>query len=74
MSESEQEPQAQPHGFEAGQPVWVEDEDGSRRPAVYVGENEQASWFGGSPTAYVAHPETKAAEVVPIYRIVPREE
>lgn len=73
MSDSEEHEQ-RAHGFEAGQPVWIEDEDGGRRPAVFVGENEQASWFGGSPSAYVAHPETRAAEVVPMFRIVPRDE
>jgi hypothetical protein len=73
MSESEGRDE-QGHGFEAGQAVWIEEEDGSRRPGVFVGENEQASWFGGNPTAYVAHPETKQAEVVPIFRIVPRDD
>ena len=62
------------HGFKEGQPVWVEDENGKRHPGVYVGENDSASWFGGGPSAYVAHPEAKQAEVVSIFRITPRDE
>jgi hypothetical protein len=61
-------------GFKEGDKVWVEDGEGRRHPGIYVGENESASWFGGGPTAYVAHPDTKQAEVVPIFRITPREE
>jgi hypothetical protein len=61
-------------GFREGDKVWVEDGEGRRHPGIYVGENESASWFGGGPTAYVAHPDTKQAEVVPIFRITPREE
>jgi len=62
------------HGFKEGQAVWVEDENGKRHPGVYVGENDSASWFGGGPSAYVAHPEAKQAEVVSIFRITPRDE
>ena len=36
--------------FHEGQKVWVEQPDGSQRPAIFVGEAE-ASWFGGSPGA-----------------------
>ena len=59
-------------GFKEGDKVWVEDGDGRRHPGIYVGENESASWFGGGPSAYVAHPEAKQAEVVSIFRIIPR--
>jgi hypothetical protein len=62
------------HGFTEGQAVWVEDGEGKRRPAIFVGENQSASWFGGGPSAYVVHPETDRREVVPIFRITPRDE
>lgn len=61
------------HGFKEGDPVWVEDADGKRHPGVFVGENEAAGWFGGGPSAYVVHPEAHQAEVVSLFRIVPRE-
>ncbi len=70
MSESD----APIHGFEPGQPVWVEDADGKRHPGIFVGDNENASWFGGGPSAYVAHPEGKQAEVVSVFRVTAREE
>ena len=56
-----------------GQKIWVEQEDGSQRPAIYVGEAE-ASWFGGVPGAYVAYPDTRSGEEVAIMRIVPRDD
>jgi hypothetical protein len=62
------------HGFKEGDKVWVEDADGRRHPGVFVGENEAAGWFGGGPSAYVVHPEAHQAEVVSIFRIVPRDE
>jgi len=63
-----------PVEFTEGDKVWVEDGDGNHHPGIYVGENESASWFGGGPSAYVAHPESKQAEVVSIFRITPRED
>ncbi len=56
-----------------GQKIWVEQEDGSQRAAIYVGEAE-ASWFGGTPGAYVAYPDTRSGEEVAIMRIVPRDD
>ena len=61
------------HPFTEGQPVWVEDGDGKHHPGIFVGDNENAGWFGGGPSAYVVHPEAKQAEVVSIFRITPRE-
>jgi hypothetical protein len=61
-------------GFKEGQPVWVEDGDGKQHPGIFVGVNENASWFGGGPSAYVAHPDTQQAEVVSMFRIIPRDE
>jgi hypothetical protein len=60
-------------GFKEGDEVWVEDATGNRHPGVFVGMNEAAGWFGGGPSAYVAHPEAHQAEVVSIFRITPRD-
>ena len=62
------------HGFREGDKVWVQDGDGNRHPGVFVGDNEASGWFGGGPSAYVAHPEAHQAEVVSIFRITPRDE
>jgi hypothetical protein len=60
--------------FHEGQRVFVEQADGTQRPAIFVGEADQASWFGGQPGAYVVYPETKSGEEVALMRVVPREE
>jgi hypothetical protein len=57
-----------------GRKVWVEQEDGSQRAAVYVGEVEAASWFGGVPGAYVVYTDTRDGEQVSMVRVVPRED
>jgi hypothetical protein len=44
-------------GFKEGDKVWVQDADGKHHPGIFVGNNEAAGWFGGGPSAYVAHPE-----------------
>jgi hypothetical protein len=62
------------HGFKEGDPVWVEDGEGRHHPGVFVGNNEASGWFGGGPSAYVAHPDAHQAEVVAIFRITPRDE
>jgi hypothetical protein len=62
------------HGFKQGQAVWVEDGDGKMHPGKFVGETESASWLGGVPRARVVDPETNQEEVVPIFRITPRDE
>jgi len=56
-----------------GQKVWVEQDDGSQRKAVFVGEAAQ-SWFGGMPGAYVAYPDSRSGEEVAMIRIVPRDD
>jgi hypothetical protein len=61
-------------GFKEGDKVWVQDADGNRHPGVFVGDNEAAGWFGGGPSAYVAHPEAHQAEVVSVFRITPRDD
>ena len=59
--------------FREGQPVWVEQADGSQRAAIFVGEAE-ASWFGGGPGAYVVYPDTRSGEEVAVMRIIARDE
>jgi hypothetical protein len=56
-----------------GQKIWVEQDDGSQRKAVFVGDAPQ-SWFGGVPGAYVAYPDTRSGEEVAVIRIVPRDD
>ena len=58
--------------FHEGQKVWVEQADGSQRPAIFVGEAE-ASWFGGTPGVYVLYPDTRQGEEVAALRVVPRD-
>jgi hypothetical protein len=60
-------------GFTEGQAIWVEDGDEEMHPAIFVGETESASWFGGVPQAHVVHAETREPEVVPLPRITPRD-
>jgi len=59
--------------FQEGQPVWVEQADGSQRAGIFVGEAE-ASWFGGGPGAYVVYPDTRSGEEVAVMRIVARDD
>jgi hypothetical protein len=61
------------NSFREGQPIWVEQPDGSQRAGIFVGEAE-ASWFGGGPGAYVVYPDTRAGEEVAIMRIIARED
>jgi hypothetical protein len=58
--------------FHEGQKVWVEQPDGSQRAAIFVGEAE-ASWFGGTPGAYVVYPDSRAGEEVAIARVIARD-
>ena len=61
-------------GFQEGQKIWVIVRDGSQRPAIYVGEGENASWFGGPPRAYVVFADDRSGAEVPLDMIVPRDE
>jgi hypothetical protein len=58
--------------FHKGQPVWVVQGDGSRRPAEYVGEGETSAWFGGPPTVLVVYPDTHSGAAVEVDRVLPR--
>jgi hypothetical protein len=60
-------------GMHEGQKVWVEQADGTQRAAIFVGEAE-ASWFGGTPGAYVVYPDSRQGEEVAVMRIVPRDD
>jgi hypothetical protein len=59
--------------FHEGQKIWVEQTDGSQREAIFVGEAELSSWFGGGPGVYVVYPDTRSGEEVAAARIVPRD-
>jgi hypothetical protein len=58
--------------FREGQPIWVEQEDGSQRPAIFVGE-AQSTWFGGAQGVYVVYPDTRSGEEVAAMRVIARE-
>jgi hypothetical protein len=59
--------------LQEGAKIWVEQADGSRRAGIFVGDADQATWFGGGALAYVVYPNTRTGEEVPIMRIVPRD-
>lgn len=40
-------------GFKKGQEVSIHNPDGSTIPAIYVGEGESSTFFGGPPMVYV---------------------
>ena len=58
--------------LQEGQKIWVEQADGTQRAGIFVGEAE-ATWFGGSPGAYVVYPETQSGEQVAMMRIIVRD-
>jgi hypothetical protein len=59
--------------FEQGQKLWVHDPDGQDRPAVYVGDGENAAFFGGPPLAYIVFADTREGAEVELDRLTPRE-
>jgi hypothetical protein len=59
--------------FHKGEPVWVIQDDGSRRAAEYVGVGETSAWFGGPPSVIVVYPEGSGA-MVEVDRVIPRHE
>ncbi len=40
-------------GFDKGQEVAIHNPDGSTTPAIFVGEGESSTFFGGPPMVYV---------------------
>jgi hypothetical protein len=61
-------------GFQEGQKVWVIGEGGAQRPAIYVGEGDNARFFGGPPLAYVVFADDRSGAEVQLDTIVPRDE
>jgi len=61
-------------GFREGQQVWVEQDDGTQRAGVYVGEVQTTSWLGGGPAAYVVYQDTRSGEEVALPRVTPRDD
>jgi hypothetical protein len=61
-------------GFHEGQRIWIEQPDGSQRPGIFVGDAQNASWFGGQSGAYVVYADTRAGDEVSLMRITPRED
>ena len=61
-------------GFHAGQRIWIEQPDGSQRAGSFVGDAQNASWFGGQTGAYVVYADTRSGEEVALMRITPRED
>lgn len=61
-------------GFHEGQRIWIEQPDGSQRAGIYVGDAQNASWFGGQSGAYVVYPDARTGEEVALMRITPRED
>jgi len=60
-------------GFKKGEKVWVHTEGGGRRPAIYVGDGENATFFGGPPLAYILMEDTQEGGEVELDRITARE-
>jgi hypothetical protein len=59
--------------FEQGQKLWVQEPGGDARPAIYVGDGDNAAFFGGPPLAYVVVPDTREGAEVELDRLVPRD-
>lgn len=60
-------------GFKKGEKVWVHTEGGGQRPAVYVGDGDNATFFGGPPLGYVVMVDTEEGAEVAVDRITARE-
>ncbi len=60
--------------FREGDKIWVEEEGGQLRPGIFVGDADQATWFGGAPMAYVVFPDTREGQEVSIARVTRRED
>lgn len=59
-------------GFTKGEKVWVHTQDGGQRPAIYVGDGDNATFFGGPALAYVVMEDTKEGGEVELDRITAR--
>jgi hypothetical protein len=61
-------------GFTKGQKIWIHNEDGSASPGVFIGEGENATFFGGPPLCYVVSEDGKESGEVALDRITARDE
>jgi len=59
-------------GFKKGDKVWVHTEGGGQRPAVFVGDGDNAAFFGGPPLAYIVMEDTDEGGEVELDRITER--
>jgi len=59
-------------GFKKGQEVNVHMADGSTRPAIFVGEGESSTFFGGAPMVYLVMEDTKEPAEVELDRVTGR--
>ena len=60
-------------GFEKGQKIWIHGEGGTQRPAIFMGDGENATFFGGPPQCYVVMEDTKEGGEVELDRITARD-
>ena len=58
--------------MENGDRIWVEQEGGQQRAAIYAGESEE-QFGGGMPRAAVVY-EDGQGELVDMMRVVPRDD
>ncbi|MFA9401154.1 MAG: hypothetical protein ACERKT_08615 [Acidobacteriota bacterium] len=61
-------------GFKKGQKIWIHNADGSARPGIFVGEGENATFFGGPPLCYVVTEDTKESGEVQLDRVTARDD
>jgi hypothetical protein len=68
------EPAADPvfEGFTKGQKVSIHNSDGSTTPAIYVGEGESSTFFGGPPMVYVVIEGADEGAAVELDRVTAR--
>lgn len=59
-------------GFHEGEKIWVNCDDGSQRPAIYIGDGSNATFFGGPPLVYVVMADTREGAEVEMDRVIPR--
>lgn len=59
--------------FHQGQRVWVHGPDGSTREAIFVGDGDNATFFGGPPLVYVVFPDTREGAEIELERVTTRD-
>ncbi len=53
--------------------MWVIEEDGTRRPARYMGQSETTSWLGGKVALMVVYEDTGTGAMLDADRVLARE-